>query len=78
MIDLARSPSQIGSILRNARKRKGLTQTQLADLTALRQETISMIENGHPPTIQTILTVLAALDLELRIVPRSRGEWPAR
>jgi len=78
MIDLARSPRQIGSIVRNARKRKGLTQTQLADLTALRQETISLIETGHPSTIQTILAILAALDLELRIVPRSKGQWPTR
>ena len=40
----------------------------------MRQEMISLIETGHPAAkLQTILSVLAALDLELRIVPRSKA-----
>ena len=74
MNDLARSPGQLGNIIRRARKRKGLTQTDLGARTRRRQETISLIENGNPATrIDTLLGVLASLDLEIRIAPRSKG-----
>lgn len=74
MTDLARTPSQIGNLVRRARKRLGLSQTQLGDKAGLRQETISLIETGNPAAkLETILAVLAALDLEFRIVPRSKG-----
>jgi HTH-type transcriptional regulator/antitoxin HipB len=75
MIDLARTPRQIGSIIRNVRKAKVLNQTQLASRAGVHQETISMIENGNPSSVQTLLAVLSALDLELRIVERSKGDW---
>jgi HTH-type transcriptional regulator/antitoxin HipB len=74
MNDLARDPRQIGNLVRRARKRLGLSQAELGDKAGLRQETISLIETGHPVArLQTILSVLAALDLELRIVPRSKA-----
>ncbi|MDR4470230.1 MAG: helix-turn-helix domain-containing protein [Nitrospira sp.] len=74
MADLARDPKQIGNLIRRARKRQGLSQTQLGNTTGLRQETISLIETGNPAArLETILGVLAALDLEFRIVPRSKG-----
>ncbi|HZD89703.1 MAG TPA: helix-turn-helix domain-containing protein [Pseudolabrys sp.] len=74
MTDLARNPKQIGSIIQRARKRRGWNQTQLGDKAGLRQETISLIESGNPAAkLETILAVLAALDLEFRIVPRSKG-----
>lgn len=74
MADLARDPKQIGNLIRRARKRQGLSQTQLGDTTGLRQETVSLIETGNPAArLETILGVLAALDLEFRIVPRSKG-----
>ncbi len=51
-----------------------LNQSALGTKAGLRQETISLIENGNPATrIETILSVLAALDLEFRIAPRSKG-----
>jgi HTH-type transcriptional regulator/antitoxin HipB len=75
MGDLARDPRQIGSLIRRVRKKQGLSQTQLGENTGLRQETISLIETGNPATtMETILSVLAALDLEFRIVPRSKGQ----
>jgi HTH-type transcriptional regulator/antitoxin HipB len=68
MNDLARDPKQIGNLIRCARKRQALSQTALGDKAGLRQETISLMENGNPATkIETILAVLADLDLELRI-----------
>jgi HTH-type transcriptional regulator/antitoxin HipB len=74
MTDLARTPKQIGNLVRRARKKCGLSQTRLGDQAGLRQETISLIETGNPAAkLETILAVLAALDLEFRIVPRSKG-----
>lgn len=74
MTDLARTPKQIGNLIRRTRKKSGLNQAQLADLSGLRQETISLIETGNPATrLETILAVLAALNLEFQIVPRSKG-----
>ncbi len=74
MTDLARDPKQIGNLVRRTRKRQGLSQAGLGDKAGLRQETISLIETGHPAAkLQTILSVLAALDLEFRIVPRSKA-----
>ncbi|MCW5796025.1 MAG: helix-turn-helix domain-containing protein [Nitrospira sp.] len=75
MKDLARDPRQVGNLVRRARKKQRLSQSQLGDKAGLRQETISLIETGHPAAkLQTILGILAALDLELRIVPRSKGQ----
>lgn len=73
MSDLARTPRQIGTIIRRQRKRLGLNQSALGDRAGLRQETISLIETGNPATrLDTILAVLAALDLEFQIGARSR------
>jgi HTH-type transcriptional regulator/antitoxin HipB len=75
MSDLARTPRQIGAAIQRARKKRGWSQTQLADSAGLRQATVSQIESGGTPAkLNSILTVLAALDLELRIGDRSRGQ----
>ena len=77
MIDLARSPKQIGNLIRRARKRRALSQQELGTKAGLRQETISLVENGHPSAkIETLLTILSALDLEFQVAPRSKG-WDA-
>ena len=74
MNDLARDPRQIGNTIRCYRKKLGWSQSELAQKVALRQETISLIETGSPSTrIDTILGVLAALDLEFQIAPRSKS-----
>lgn len=75
MTELARTPRQIGNLVRRARKRRGWSQTQLGEKTGLRQETISLIETGNPATrLETILAVLAALDLEFRLAARSKSQ----
>lgn len=74
MSDLARDPRQIGNLVRRVRKKQGLSQTRLGEKAGLRQETISLIETGNPSTtLETILSLLAALDLEFRVVQRSKG-----
>jgi HTH-type transcriptional regulator/antitoxin HipB len=75
MSDLARDPKQIGNLIRSARKGRGLSQGALGSKAGLRQETISLIENGNEAArLETILKVLSALDLELRIAPRAKGD----
>lgn len=74
MTPLARNSQQIGSALRRARKKLGWSQQVLSQKTNLRQETISLIETGHSAArIDTLLTLLAALDLEFQIAPRSKA-----
>jgi len=72
MADIARSPKQLGNIIHRARKQRGMTQTELANRTGLRQALISEIETGHEGTkMSTIYTLFAALDLELMVGTRS-------
>jgi len=74
MNDLARDPKQIGNSIRRVRKGRQWSQQELASRVGTRQETISLIENGNPATkVETLLAVLAALDLEFQIAPRSKA-----
>lgn len=73
MSELARDPRQIGAVIRRNRRQLGWSQSALGERAGLRQETISLIETGNPAArLDTILTVLAALDLELQVARRSR------
>jgi HTH-type transcriptional regulator/antitoxin HipB len=73
---LARDPKQIGNLIRRARKKQALSQKALGAKSGLRQETISLIETGNPSArIETLLAVLAALNLEFQIAPRSQGAF---
>jgi HTH-type transcriptional regulator / antitoxin HipB len=74
MIDRARTPQQIGTALRAARRARGLTQSELASLSGQRQELISKIESGSPGTaISSICALLAALGLEFAVRARSEA-----
>ncbi len=74
MSDLGRTPKQIGTIIQRARKQRAWTQSDLAERAGLRQGTISVIEKGDKPAkLDSILAVLAALDLEFRVGGRSKG-----
>ena len=76
MRELARDPKQIGNLIRGERKRKELSQKELASMAGLRQASISAIENGSPNTkLQTLLTVLLSLGLEFQISSRTTGDW---
>ena len=73
MDQIARSPTQVGAALRRRRRAAGLTQAELAEHTALRQATISAAEAGRPIGIDTLFALLAALDLEIALRPRTKG-----
>lgn len=74
MDQIARTTKQIGDAIRRQRRKLGLNQTALGERTQLRQATISAVESGEPGTqIRTLCDVLAALDLELVVRPRSKA-----
>jgi len=71
---LARSTNDIGNAIRNARRKKKLTQTQLSASSGVWQDTISKIERGiGDPKMETVFALMAALDLELTVAERSQA-----
>jgi HTH-type transcriptional regulator/antitoxin HipB len=69
----ARTPKQIGAIIRRARRSAKLTQTKLGKRIGLRQATISKLEAGEPATrLSTLLDALTALGLEIIIDKRGK------
>lgn len=78
--DAARTPQQLGALLRGHRRTHGLTQTAVGERAGLRQPSISSIEaDPGPASLSRIFAVLSALDLELVVRPRetsrSRTDW---
>ena len=74
MEQVARTIKQIGAGVRRARRLQNLTQSQLANKINVRQATISTFETGEEgASLQTLLAILAALNLELVIRPRSKA-----
>lgn len=64
-----------GALLRTARERAGLTQTDLAGRAGVTQSVISAYESGHrQPALPTLVALVDAagfdLDLRLRRIPR--------
>lgn len=73
MNQIVRRPNQLGAIIQSERRRRGMTQQALAEMIGTQQKTISAIENGSEGTkLDTLLTIIAKLDLDVQIVPRRR------
>lgn len=69
----ARTAKQIGAIVRRARRRTGMSQTDLGAKIGLRQATMSRLERGEAETLlSTLLDVLSALGLEIIVDKRGR------
>ena len=63
---VARTPRQLGQILRACRKKRQLTQGMVGSRVGVRQSQISSIETrGADITMDTLYRLLSALDLEL-------------
>lgn len=74
----ARTPKQIGAIIRRVRRSAGLTQTELGKKIGLRQATISKLENGGAATqLGTLFDALTALGLEIKIDNRGKVKPPS-
>jgi len=73
MYRLITSAQSLGALVRDERKKQGLTQGDLGKMTGLNQTTLSLIEKGKPSVqLQTILVLLAALGLNLQVGPREQ------
>lgn len=70
---IARTPLQLSNYIRERRRGLGLSQESLAAKIGVRQRTVSDIETSAAARLDTVLRVLAALDLELVIRPRTKG-----
>ena len=56
--------------MKEARKRTGMTQKQLADLIGTRQDVISKIERGTEPRVRTAKKIAEALKIDWTIFYR--------
>ena len=66
------SPLALGRALREARRSKGLTQVQVAELAGVGQPTVSNVERGMiSVSLDTLIRILAALGLELALQERA-------
>ena len=74
MLRLITSAQSLGALIRDERKRQGLSQIELGKMTGLNQTTLSLIEKGKPSVqLQTILVLLSALNLNIQIGSREQS-----
>lgn len=72
---VVRDPVAIGRALRDARRLHGWTQQQLAVQAGVGQPTVSNVERGTTNTpVGSLLRILAALGLDLAVLPRRRTD----
>ncbi len=65
--------ARIAERVAGQRKARGLSQTELAELTGTTQSAIARLESGgRPPRIDTLLRIAEALDCELVVELRPR------
>jgi transcriptional regulator with XRE-family HTH domain len=71
---------QVGALLRQIRRRRGLRQRDVARLAGVSQGTVSLAERGllDRLTLSTLRNVCGALEVTLLVVPRWRGGQAAR
>jgi HTH-type transcriptional regulator/antitoxin HipB len=70
---LVRTPLQLANSIRVRRRKLGLSQEQLAAKIGVRQKTLSDIENAKSARLETLLRILAVLDLELVVRARTKS-----
>lgn len=70
---IARTPIQLANSIRVRRRKLGLSQEELAQKIGVRQRTLSDIENAKSARLDTLLRILAVLDLELVVRERTKS-----
>ena len=65
--------TEVGSAIRAARKSQKLSQTALGQLAGLSRMPVYRIEAGHDISLRTLLTILSALRLDLKMQPMPQG-----
>ena len=75
---VARTPKQLGPILRSIRVERGLTQKEAGAKVGLKQSTVSAIESDSARTsVDTLYKLLSALELELVVRDKPSDRGPA-
>jgi HTH-type transcriptional regulator/antitoxin HipB len=71
VIMLIHSPNDLAQYYRDQRKQRDVSQTEVAEETAVRQDTVSKFEN-KPDNVRlnTLFRLLSALDLEMHLIPK--------
>lgn len=78
---VARTPQQLGQVLKSCRQRRKLTQGAVGSKVGVRQSQISVIEaHRAKATVETLYKVLSGLGLELVVrdidaADSSASEW---
>ncbi len=74
MGNIIRSNKDLGAAIRRTRKNMDLRQVDVAQKASVRQALVSDLENGVTTAkLDTVIRVLAALDMDLSIVPRRKA-----
>jgi HTH-type transcriptional regulator/antitoxin HipB len=73
MAGIARTPIQLCNEIRENRRKLGLKQEQHAAKAGMRQRTVSDTENAGNARLDTVMRLLAALDLEVVLRVRTRS-----
>ncbi len=69
-----RNNNDLGEAIRRSRKKLDLRQVDVAQKASVRQALVSDLENGATTAkLDTVIRVLAALDMDLSIVPRRKA-----
>lgn len=71
---LIHTPTGLARFYRDQRKLRGISQTAVAQEISLRQDTVSKFEiKPDNVRLDTLFRLLAALDLELHLVPKGQS-----
>jgi HTH-type transcriptional regulator/antitoxin HipB len=74
MEKIIRNNKDLGEAIRRARKNMDLRQVDVAQKASVRQALVSDLENGVTTAkLDTVIRVLAALDMDLSIIPRRKA-----
>ena len=73
--DSSRTEYRILGQLIKFRKKKGMSQAQLAKITGHKQQVVSRIEKRESsPTLKTLCSLADALDMDILFVPKAKTE----
>ena len=76
---LIHSPPDLAQHYRDQRKQRGLSQAAIAEEIGVRQDTVSKFElKPDNVRLDTLFRLLAALDMEMHLVPTGYSESVAR
>lgn len=69
MTDKIRLPDELGAQLRARRRALGMTKSELAERAGKVREVVYRLEAGEDTTVSSLMAVLSALRLAMRLEP---------